>query len=50
MIQYIGHTKAQWELRKLAKPLFQKLWNTEQVKSSFDGFCFMNGELDFKVK
>lgn len=34
MIQYIGHTKAQWELRKSAKPLFQKLWNTEQVKSS----------------
>jgi len=24
-------------------PLFQKLWNSEQLKTSFDGFCFMNG-------
>lgn len=26
MIQYIGHSKPQWELRKLCKPIFQKIW------------------------
>ena len=29
MIQYIGHSQPQWELRKLCKPLFQKLWECE---------------------
>lgn len=48
MIQYIGHSRPQWELRKLCKPLFQKLWNTERVKSSFDGLCFMNGRRKYK--
>lgn len=48
MIQYIGHSKPQWELRKLCKPIFQKLWNTENVKTSFDGFCFMNGRRNYK--
>lgn len=28
MIQYVGHSKAQWELRMRALPLFQKLWKT----------------------
>ncbi len=48
MIQYIGHSKPQWELRKLCKPLFQKLWNCDHVKTSFDGFCFMNGVRNYK--
>lgn len=48
MIQYIGHSKPQWELRKLCKPIFQKLWNCKQVKTSFDGFCFMNGFRNYK--
>ena len=43
MIQYVGHSTPQWELRKKAKKLFQKLWKDDYVKSSFDGFCFMNG-------
>lgn len=43
MIQYVGHSRPQWELRKRAMPLFQRLWNCENLKSSFDGFCFMNG-------
>jgi hypothetical protein len=26
LMQYIGHAKFQWELRKLAKPIFEELW------------------------
>ena len=48
MIQYIGHSQPQWELRKLCKPLFQTLWKTDNVKTSFDGFCFMNGNRNYK--
>lgn len=29
-------------------PLFQKLWNTNKLKSSFDGFCFMNGRRNYQ--
>ena len=48
MIQYIGHTRMQWELRKTCKPLFQRLWKADNVKTSFDGFCFMNGHRNYK--
>lgn len=48
MIQYIGHSRPQWELRKRALPLFQKIWKTKDIKSSFDGFCFMNGARHYK--
>jgi hypothetical protein len=48
MIQYVGHSKSQWELRQLSRPLFEKLWNTKNLKSSFDGFCFMNGRRNYR--
>ena len=48
MIQYIGHSKPQWELRKLCKPIFTKLWHTNKVKTSYDGFCFMNGIRNYR--
>lgn len=48
MIQYVGHSRVQWQLRKRAMPLFQKLWNCEHLKSSFDGFCFMNGRRNYQ--
>lgn len=28
LMQYIGHAHFQWELRKLAKPIYQELWET----------------------
>ena len=28
LIQYIGHAKFQWDLRKKVKPIFAKLWGT----------------------
>ena len=48
MIQYIGHSKPQWDLRKRAIPLFSTLWKSDKLKSSFDGFCFMNGARDYQ--
>lgn len=43
MIQYVGHSQTQWNLRLRCKSIFQKLWQSENLKTSFDGFCFMNG-------
>ena len=42
-MQYIGHAKFQWELRKLAKPIYEKLWEDNDLKCSFDGVNFSNG-------
>ena len=50
LVQYVGYSQPQWELRKHCKPLFQKLWETENVKSSFDGFCFMNGARKYEPR
>jgi hypothetical protein len=48
MIQYVAHSKTQWDLRKRAKPIFERLWKTNKLKSSFDGFCFMNGMRNYQ--
>lgn len=45
MISYIGHSQVQWDLRKRCRPIFEEVWETKQVKSSFDAMCFMNGNL-----
>ena len=45
MIQYVGHSQIQWDLRKRCKTIFELLWETNQLKSSYDAFCFMNGQL-----
>lgn len=44
MIQYLGHTKPQWELRHLCKGIFEQLWKTSDLVTSFDGFCIMDGD------
>ena len=44
MIQYIGHSQVQWDIRLKAKPMFQALFNTDNLFSSFDGFCYMIGK------
>ena len=48
MIQYVGHSKPQWELRALAKQIFAKIWKTNDLARSFDGFCFMNGHRNYQ--
>lgn len=50
MIQYIGHSQIQWDMRKRCKPIFEKLWKTNDLKTSFDGFCFMNGVRNYKPR
>ena len=50
MIQYIGHSQTQWNLRLRCKPLFQRLWRNEEVKTSFDGLCFMNGKRKYEAR
>ena len=43
MSQYIGHSQVQWDLRVRCRPIFEKLWGSQELKTSFDGLCFMNG-------
>jgi ectoine hydroxylase-related dioxygenase (phytanoyl-CoA dioxygenase family) len=50
MIQYVGHSQLQWDLRKRCKPIFANIWKTNRLKSSFDGFCFMNGVRNYKPR
>jgi hypothetical protein len=50
MIQYVGHSKSQWELRTICKPIFETLWEVSDLKSSFDGFCFMNGRRKYRAR
>lgn len=44
MVQYVGHSAVQWDLRKKCKPIYEELWGTNELACSFDGFCFMNGK------
>lgn len=50
MIQYLGHTQFQWDLREACSELFAKLWGVNQtdLATSFDGFCFMNGARKYR--
>lgn len=50
MVQYVGHSQLQWDMRKACKPIFEKIWNNKDLKSSFDGFCFMNGARKFEKR
>jgi len=45
MVQYIGHTKWQWDLREKVAPVYAKIWEVEptDLATSFDGFCYMDG-------
>lgn len=38
---YIGHEEFIWETREKCYPLFQELWQTEDLLCSFDGGCFL---------
>ena len=50
MIQYVGHSQIQWDLRKRCKPIYQKIWNNDDLKTSFDGLCFMNGARKYEKR
>ena len=38
---YIGHTQWIWEIREHCYPIFNQLWNSENLLCSFDGGCFL---------
>jgi ectoine hydroxylase-related dioxygenase (phytanoyl-CoA dioxygenase family) len=50
MIQYIGHSQFQWDLREKCSELFAQLWNVKntELATSFDGFCLMNGIRNYR--
>jgi len=52
MVQYIGHSQFQWDLREKCSEVFAKVWNVEKkdLASSFDGFCLMNGTRNYQKK
>jgi ectoine hydroxylase-related dioxygenase (phytanoyl-CoA dioxygenase family) len=52
MIQYVGHSQFQWDLRAECSEIFAKVWETAKtdLATSFDGFCFMSGEKSYKKK
>lgn len=50
MIKYIGHSQIQWDLRKRCKPIFEKIWDSSDLKTSYDGLCFMHGGRKFEKR
>jgi len=50
MVQYVGHSKFQWELREKVAPIFAKVWDCKEtdLATSFDGFCYMDGRRKYK--
>jgi hypothetical protein len=40
--QYVGHTKWMWDIREKCVPIFQNLWETSELLTSFDGANFLH--------
>jgi len=49
MVQYVGHSKFQWDLREELTDVFSKVWDCQptELATSFDGFCYMDGRRGF---
>lgn len=41
---YFGHTELQWQIRELCHSIFERIWGTPELLSSFDGGCFMTAQ------
>jgi len=52
MIQYMGHSQLQWDIREEIAPVFANLYgvNTHELSSSFDGLCFMDGMRKYSAR
>jgi hypothetical protein len=50
MVQYLGHTQFQWESRAEMAPVFSEFWGTDDLCSSFDGFCYMDARRRFSPR
>ena len=47
MAQYLGHTQLQWDSRDELRPVFAAYWGTDELKTSFDGLCYMDGRRSY---
>jgi hypothetical protein len=47
---YIGHAEFLWQIREKCHPIFEKIWNTKELLSSFDGACFLTSNSKHKYK
>jgi hypothetical protein len=52
MIQYLGHSQLQWDIREICAPVFANLYNVkpDELSSSFDGLCFMDGVRQYRAR
>lgn len=52
MIQYLGHSQLQWDIREAVAPVFASLYGVDvtNLSTSFDGLCFMDGERKYRTK
>lgn len=52
MVQYVGHSQFQWDLREEVSEVFSQIWGVDKfdLATSFDGFCFMSGEKHYKSR
>ena len=42
--QWVGHLEPIWKTREACIPIFKDLWDTDNLLSSFDGFCLLNNK------
>ncbi len=52
MVQYVGHSAAQWALRERCAPVFARIHGcpVDQLATSFDGLCFMSGQRRYQPR
>ncbi|MEC9440079.1 MAG: phytanoyl-CoA dioxygenase family protein [Myxococcota bacterium] len=50
MIQYLGHTSLQWQMRELCAPIFAEYHGVgvDELATSFDGLCFMHSARNYR--
>ena len=39
---WVGHLEPIWKTREACIPIFEKIWKTDELLSSFDGFCLLS--------
>lgn len=52
MIQYMGHSQLQWDIRERTASVFANLYDVsvDQLSTSFDGLCFMDGMRGYRAR
>jgi hypothetical protein len=50
MAQYLGHSQLQWQSRDELRVVFEQYWETDELKTSFDGLCYMDGRRNYEPR